>query len=51
MRLKFWWMIPRGMRPSIGDYFRIGKYVGKCVFKCPLFVVQYIPKGFGVPTK
>ena len=47
MRLKLWWMMPWEMQPSMGDYFRIGKYVGKCIFRSPWLVIQYIPKGWG----
>lgn len=49
-RFKFWWMMPWGMQPSVGTYFRIGRYVGKCIFKSPWLVIQYIPKGWGRPV-
>lgn len=46
-RIKIFWMIPWSMHPSIGDYFRIGYNVGKCVFKTPWCVVMWVPKGWG----
>ena len=47
-RFKFWWMIPKGMRPGVGDFFRIGFYCGKCIFTSPWLVIQYIPKGWSI---
>ena len=44
MRLKIWWMMPWEVQPRWGQYFRIGPYVGKCVFKSPWLVVQLVDR-------